>query len=114
MAGYTGLFLDYRMALWGPGVRQSRDFTDVLDEYTYGSISGTTKLQTAPNTYVPMGVPVVLLRDTDFVAMRRVLSDPTTGAYSFLNVPKEYTYTVMAVDPQLGYRAVLANGVTPT
>lgn len=114
MAGYTGPVLNYRYASLSADMIQPRDFSSPADVFTYGAIDGTTKLQTAPATYVPVSVPVVLIRDSDFIAIRRTMSDAATGAYSFPDVPKEYTYTVMAIYPQLLYRAVLANGVTPT
>lgn len=114
MAGYTGPVLNYRYAPLSLDMLQPRDFSDVLGEFTYGTINGTTKLQTASATYVPVAVPVVLIRDADLIAVRRTMSDAATGAYSFHGVPKEYTYTVMAIYPGLAYRAVLANGVTPT
>jgi len=99
---------------WQTPTALGRDFESTSQIYAVGSIAGTTKVQTAPLTQVPIRCMVYLVREQDHIPVRKVASDPITGAYSFADVPKHWTYTVLAGHPTLSYRAVLADGVFPT
>lgn len=77
-----------------------------------GDISGTVKIDGDP-TDVPVRRQVLLLREPGAYAVRETWSHPTTGAYSFTGLNRNYKYTVLAYDYSHSYRAVLADNVTP-
>lgn len=68
---------------------------------------------TTPKTYVPMWAKVRLERDIDGKVIREQWSDKITGAGSFEGVDPNYTYTVTAIDPAGGLRAVIADRIKP-
>jgi hypothetical protein len=76
-----------------------------------GRVSGTVKIKGTPNA--PTHRKVRLYRDRDGLLMREAWSDPVTGAYSFDYVDELQTYTVMAIDYQHNFRAVVADNLTP-
>lgn len=90
----------------------ARDY--INGNYDPGTISGTVKTQINSTTQVPTRCRVVLLRDTDLVAVRSVISDAVTGAYTFTQIDKHVSYTVMAYHLDSAFRAVIANGLYPT
>lgn len=77
-----------------------------------GKIVATTKIKGNPSN-VPTYAKVRLYRDIGGALVAETWSDPTTGTYSFIGIDKDFSYTVVAYDPQLVYRAVIADGVTP-
>lgn len=95
-----------------PPIFQDRDYENGFNDP--GTISDVVTTQTGPTTEVPTYALVVLYRDTDFVAVRKTMSDPETGAYTFRNIDKGVTYTPVAYHPTKAYRAVLADGIVPT
>lgn len=76
-----------------------------------GAITGTVEEKAAPN--VPLRRKVRLHRDVDGMLVRETWSNATTGAYTFTDISLAYTYTVIAYDYALNYRAVGANAITP-
>lgn len=79
-----------------------------------GIISGTVKTQTDATHQVGTYCKVVLIRDSDLVAVRSMMADPVTGAYLFRNIDKGVSYTVIAYHPTGSFRAVISDGLYPT
>lgn len=68
---------------------------------------------TNPKTYTPQWAKVRLERDVDGRVMREAYSDPVTGLGEFTNVDENYTYTLTAIYPGTGMRAVIADRIKP-
>jgi len=76
-----------------------------------GKITGTTKVKGSPDA--PVSRRVRLMREKDNICIREAWSDPTTGAYQFLNINPAVVYTVITYDHTKNYRAVIADGLVP-
>lgn len=105
MATYSGTV----MGLFSQ--RLPKDY--VNGSFGAGTIADTVKTQTDATHQVGTYCKVVLIRDSDLVAVRQVMADPVTGAYSFTDIDKHLTYTVLAYHPTQAYRAVVADGLYP-
>jgi hypothetical protein len=77
-----------------------------------GRISGTVKVQTLP-TNTPVFRRVLLYREPEGVLVSATWSDKVTGEYVFNGIKPEFKYTVMSYDHTQGFRAVLADNLTP-
>lgn len=69
--------------------------------------------RTDPRTYTPKRAKVFLQRFIDGRVMRVGWSDPTTGLGSFDNVDENLLYTLTAIYPDTGMRAVIADRIKP-
>lgn len=78
-----------------------------------GRIDGTTKLKGATSN-IPVGATVRLYRDFDGAFMAQTVSDPATGAFSFVGLDERHQYTPLAIDITASYRAVVADRVPTT
>ena len=78
-----------------------------------GLISGTVKVKGAPDN-VPVSRKVRLLRDVDALCIRETWSDPVTGAYTFAEIDRTVSYTVLSYDYTESFRAVVADRVLAT
>lgn len=76
-----------------------------------GKITGTTKVKGSPDVAVSRRVR--LIRERDGICIREAWSDPTTGAYQFLNINPAVVYTIITYDHTKNYRAVIADGLVP-
>lgn len=77
-----------------------------------GRVVGTTKLKGVP-VNVPTAAKVRLYADRSGVFVQQTDSNPSTGEYEFTGVDEGQTYTVVAIDPDANYRAVVADRVNP-
>lgn len=68
---------------------------------------------TTPKTYTPQWAKVRLERDIDGMVMREQWSDPVTGLGAFENIDENFTYTLTAIYPDSGMRAVIADRIQP-
>lgn len=75
-----------------------------------GMITGTVK--NTPNT--PVYRRVQLIHDATKSIIRETWSDAITGIYTFTNIDRNSTYTVLSYDHTGAYRAVIADQQTPT
>lgn len=69
--------------------------------------------RTDPKTYRPQWAKVRLERDIDGKVIREQWSDKVTGLGVFENVDENFTYTVTAIYPTTGMRAVIADRIKP-
>lgn len=69
--------------------------------------------RTDPKTYRPQWAKVRLERDIDGRVIREEWSDRATGAGVFEHVDENYTYTLTAIYPDSGMRAVIADRIKP-
>lgn len=77
-----------------------------------GVISGTVKEQSLPvNT--PLARRVRLIEERSGYVVAETWSDAVTGNYSFANIDRSLTYTVVSYDHTGLYRAVIADRLTP-
>ncbi|MBT2304707.1 hypothetical protein J7E70_30265 [Variovorax paradoxus] len=109
--GVTDL-TDYALTRTVPFAISRKDFINGQFGLGIGRISGTTKEHGSPNT--PVRCRVRLVRERDFLAVREMWSDATTGAYSFDYVDELEKYTVVAFDHTHNERAVIADNLTPS
>lgn len=77
-----------------------------------GVVAGDVKSKATPAN-IPTHCLVRLIRDQDALLVQAQWSHPTTGAFRFENLSLDYTYTVIAYDHTLNYRAVITDRVTP-
>lgn len=75
-----------------------------------GKIYGTVKIKGTPT--VPTSRAVRLFRDIDSMCLAETWSDPVTGYYEFIGFDLNQKYTVVAIDYQNNYRAVIADNLT--
>lgn len=68
---------------------------------------------TTPKTYTPQWAKVRLERDIDAKVIREQWSDPVTGLGVFENIDENFTYTLTAIYPDSGMRAVIADRIKP-
>lgn len=68
---------------------------------------------TNPKTYVPQWARVQLARFIDGRVIQEQWSDRATGAGTFHNVDENFLYTVTAIYPETGMRAVVADRLQP-
>lgn len=97
-----------------PGTRGivNRQTRTVRTEYTGAyRIYGTVKLDDEP-TDIPWKRRVTLFREPDMRPVAMTWSDPITGEFAFDNITSAYKYTVLAVDYEHNYRAVVADNLT--
>src|SRR3989344_1360606 len=66
-----------------------------------------------PKTYTPQWAKVRLERDIDGKVIREQWSDPVTGLGVFENIDENFTYTLTAIYPDSGMRAVIADRIKP-
>ena len=78
-----------------------------------GTIHGTVKVKGTPNN-VPVARKVRLIRDVDALCIRETWSDPITGAYTFAEIDRTVSYTVLSYDYTESFRAVVADRVLAT
>lgn len=69
--------------------------------------------RTTPPSYTPQWAKVRLERDIDGRVIQEQWSDRATGEGTFHNVDEAYTYTVTAIYPESGMRAVVADRIVP-
>lgn len=69
--------------------------------------------RTTPRTYTPQWAKVRLERDIDGRVVREQWSDKVTGTGVFEHVDENLTYTVTAIYPGSGFRAVVGDRVKP-
>lgn len=91
------------------GLRKVRDMEHGGD----GTIHGTVKVKGTPNN-VPVSRKVRLIRDVDALCIRETWSDPITGAYTFPEIDRTVSYTVLSYDYTESFRAVVADRVLAT
>lgn len=89
------------------GLHSYRDF----EFGGFGRVAGTVKKDATPD--IPLRRRVRLHREQDGLLIREVWSHPTTGAYSFDYIDATKQYTVITYDYEHGYRAVIADNITP-
>ncbi|GAB2703977.1 hypothetical protein [Comamonas sediminis] len=78
-----------------------------------GRIWGTNEIETSPNSRMPTGGRVVLLRQRDKILVRETWADAATGAWEFKGIDPLPEYLVLAEDLEGNYRPVAANKLTP-
>lgn len=78
-----------------------------------GTITGTVKVAGTPSN-VPVSRKVRLIRDVDAICIREVWSDPVSGVYTFTDIDRTVSYTVLSYDYTESFRAVVADRVVPT
>lgn len=76
-------------------------------------VTGTVKKKGVPSN-VPTYARVRLYRDRDGLYIAQTWSDPTTGAYEFRDLDGRFTYSAVAYDPAMSYRAVVGDRLAPT
>lgn len=91
------------------GARKVRDMQYGGD----GTITGSVKVAGTPSN-VPVSRKVRLIRDVDAICIRETWSDPVTGAYTFADIERSVSYTVLSYDYTESFRAVVADRVVPT
>lgn len=101
-----------------PAVREFSDLISFdLDNGGAGYVPYTVEREvlpaTTPKTYVPQWAKVRLERDIDGRVIQEQWSDPVTGAGTFHNVDENYLYTLTAIYPDSGMRAVIADRIKP-
>lgn len=69
--------------------------------------------RTTPPTFVPQRAKVRLERDIDGFVVAEQWSDPITGTGAFVHVDENFTYTLTAIYPESGMRAVIADRIKP-
>lgn len=69
--------------------------------------------RTTPPTKVPAWAKVRLERDMDGRVVQEQWCDPVTGAGSFEQLDENFEYTLTAIFPESGMRAVIADRVRP-
>jgi hypothetical protein len=81
-----------------------------------GAIHGTVKVKGTPNNVpdTPVSRKVRLIRDVDALCIRETWSDPVTGAYTFAEIDRTVSYTVLSYDYTESFRAVVADRVLAT
>lgn len=67
--------------------------------------------RTNPKTYLPQAAMVRLERDIDGKVIRQVWSPTGVGTFEFID--ENFTYTVTAIHPETGMRAVIADRIKP-
>lgn len=77
-----------------------------------GRVDGTVKEHSAPID-LPLARMTYLHRQRDGRRVGASLSDPNTGAYTFINIDPAEKYFVLAFDHTLNYNAVVKSDVTP-
>lgn len=77
-----------------------------------GIIRGTVSRKD-PIGNTPIVRRVRLLREEDYYPLKETWSDPVTGYYEFTELSLLFTYTVIAVDYERSYRAVVADNLVP-
>jgi hypothetical protein len=77
-----------------------------------GRIRGTVQHKDAPEN-TPVRRRVRLYRWRDGLLVGQLWSDAATGGYDFQYVEIDQTYTVIADDYALNWRAVIADNLTP-
>lgn len=68
---------------------------------------------TVPPTYVPQWAKVRLENNIDGAVVAEKWSDPVTGIGAFENLDENYLYTLTAIYPDSGMRAVIADRIKP-
>ena len=74
-------------------------------------ITGSLKYDSTP-TDLPIVRKLILFAEPQMSRVASTWSD-AAGSYSFVNLSSAYKYTVIAFDYQHGYRAVVADNLTP-
>ncbi len=77
-----------------------------------GIISGTVKRKDTPAN-IALKRRVRLYRERDGMLVRETWSDPVTGAYTFVGLPRAERYTALAYDYEHNFRAVAADNLAP-
>lgn len=77
-----------------------------------GVINGTVKEKSTPAN-LPLFRKVRLIDERSGYVVAETWSDATTGNYSFANIDRSRTYTVVSYDHTGLYRAVIADRLTP-
>lgn len=98
-----------------PAVRPGVSTFRTLKHFYFGGlfkVTGTVKRKGTPSN-IPTRARVRLYRDRDGLFVAETWSDATTGAYAFDYIASGYTYSAVAYDPTLAYRAVVGDRLTP-
>ena len=77
-----------------------------------GVITDTVKVKSMP-TNIPIYCKVRLVRERDGKVIRETYSNPLTGVYSFSGFSPDFTYSIIAIHPTGGFRAVIADRIVP-
>lgn len=77
-----------------------------------GVINGTVKERSLPDN-TPLARRVRLIEERSGYVVAETWSDASTGNYSFANIDRSRTYTVVSYDHTGLYRAVIADRLTP-
>lgn len=93
------------------GAVRLRKFNDV-EFGGSGRIWGTTMAKASPAN-VPVKARVLLLHQRSKVVARETWSDPTTGAFEFLDVDTQQHFLALAEDPGGNFRPVAASRLAP-
>lgn len=103
-----------------PAVRDFSELVDAVDVTIAGGagfvpyiIEREVLPATTPKTYTPQWARVRLERDIDGRVIQEQWSDPVTGAGTFHNVDENFLYTLTAIYPDSGMRAVIADRIKP-
>ena len=78
-----------------------------------GRIWGVNEVEIAPDTRVPTGGRVLLLRQRDKLLARQTWADPVTGAWEFTGLDTRQDFLALAEDLAGNYRPVAASRLTP-
>lgn len=102
------------VALQSPAVLQNPivSSADYSTEGGRGIITDTVKTKASPADIATFA-RVRLVRERDGKVIQETWSDPVTGAYTFSGFNERDTYSVTAYHPAHGYRAVIADNLTP-
>lgn len=92
------------------GLPAAKSWRDMVYAGNY-TVSGTVKQDGDP-VDMPLHRKVSLLYATSWTLIRETWSDPVTGAYAFLSIDNKYEYTVVSVDYEQNFRAVIADRIT--
>lgn len=88
-------------------LKQSISFDPYIGKFR---VRGTTKLRAGLAEVARQSI-VVLMDEVAGIAVRRQVSNATTGAYSFDNIRGDIRYTVVAYDPEGSLNAVIADNI---
>lgn len=82
-------------------------------DYGPGIIESTVKKKGDPAN-IPVRRLVRCIRERDGKTVAETWSNAVTGAYQFTQLVMEERYTVIAYDYEHGFRAAVADNITPT
>lgn len=91
--------------------RTQKDYLNGPNET--GTISGVVKTRDNKGRKFPAYARVTLIRESDFVPVRSMMSDKITGAYSFSGIDSAVKYTAIAYDHLNIYEPATGSALFP-